>query len=132
MEIKALEEQIQALPQAANSAATTVKASGDLKVDRLQDIPNRARQIATHGIRQGAATALAVAQTCTGHYLLLLEPVFSEGEGRVGFDDLVVQFDVAANAIANEVSADSVVTKVFLSDPGLPTGTKYSRIGSST
>ena len=76
MEIKALEEQIQALHQAANSAATTVNASGDLKVDRLQDIPNRARQIATHGVRQGAATALAVSQTCTGHNLLLLEPVF--------------------------------------------------------
>ena len=61
-----------------------------------------------------------------------IHAVFSEGEGRVGFDDLVVQFDVAANAIANEVSADSVVTKVFLSNPGLPTGTEYSRIGSST
>jgi len=59
---------------------------------------------------------LAVAQTCTGHNLLLLEPVFPEGEGRAGFDDLVVQFDVTANTIANEVSADSVVTKVFLGE----------------
>ena len=85
-------------------------------MDRLQDIPNRAREIATHGVRQGAATALAVVQTCTGHNLLLLEPVFPEGEGREGFDNLVVQFDVAANAITNEVSADSVVTKVFLGE----------------
>ena len=116
MEIIALEAQIQALHQAANGTATTVNARGDLLVDRLQDMPNHARQIATHGVRQGAATALAMAQTCTGHNLLLLEPVFPEGEGRAGFDDLVVQFDVTANAITNEVSADSVVTKVFLGE----------------
>jgi len=53
MEIIALEAQIQALHQEANDAATTVNARGDLLVDRLQDIPNRARQIATHGVRQG-------------------------------------------------------------------------------
>ena len=116
MEIIALEPQIQALHQAANGAATTVNAKGDLLVDRLQDIPNRAKQIATHGVRQGAATALAVAQPYTRHNLILLEPVFPEGEGRAGFDDLIVQFDVTANAIANEISADSVVTKVFLGE----------------
>jgi len=116
MEIIALEAQIQALHQAANGAATMVNTRGDLLVDHLQDIPNRARQIATHGVRQGAATALAMAQTYTGHNLLLLEPVFHEGEGRAGFDDLVVQFDVATNAITNEVSVDSVVTKVFLGE----------------
>jgi hypothetical protein len=38
MEIKALE------------AATTVNARGDLLVDRLQDIPNHAKEIATHGV----------------------------------------------------------------------------------
>ena len=93
-----------------------MNARGDLLVDRLQDIPNRARQIATHGVRQEAAIALAVAQTCTRHNLLLLEPVFPEGEGRTSFDDLVLQFDVTANTIANEVSSDSVVTKVFLGE----------------
>jgi len=52
MEIIALEAQIQTLHQAANgAAATTVNARGDLLVDRLQDIPNCARQIATHGVR---------------------------------------------------------------------------------
>ena len=53
MEIIALEAQIHALHQAANSAATTVNARGDLLVDRLQDIPNRAKKIATHDVRQG-------------------------------------------------------------------------------
>ena len=50
MEIIALEAQIQALRQVANAATTTVNARGDLLVDRLQDIPNRARQIATHSV----------------------------------------------------------------------------------
>ena len=116
MEIIALEAQTQALHQAVNGAATMVNARGDLLVDRLQDIPNRARQIATHGVRQGGATALAVVQTYSEHNLLLLEPVFPEGEGRAGFNDLIVQFDETANAIANEISADSVVTKVFLGE----------------
>ena len=47
MEIIALEAQIQALRQVAT---TTVNARGDLLVDCLQDIPNRARQIATHSV----------------------------------------------------------------------------------
>ena len=97
-------------------APTKENARGDLLVDRLQDIPNCASQIGTHGVWQGAATALAVVQTCTRHNLLLLEPVFPEGEGWAGFNDLVVQFDVTANAIANEISADSVATKVFLGE----------------
>jgi len=45
-----------------------------------------------------------------------LEPVFPKGEGRAGFDELIVLFDVAADAIGNEVSADSVVNKVFISE----------------
>ena len=62
MEIIALKAQIQALHQAANGAATAVNARGDLLMDRLQDIPNRARVITTHRVRQGAATTLAVPQ----------------------------------------------------------------------
>ena len=43
MEIIALEAQIQTLHQAANGATTMLNARGDLLMDRLQDIPNRAR-----------------------------------------------------------------------------------------
>jgi len=57
-----------------------------------------------------------VAQICTGYKLLLLDSVFPEEDGQVGFDELIVQFDVTDNAIANEVSTDSVVTKVFLGE----------------
>ena len=41
--IIALEAQIQVLHQAANDVTTMVNARGDLLMDRLQDIPNRAR-----------------------------------------------------------------------------------------
>ena len=114
MEIIALEAQIQAFHQAANGAATTMNARGDLLVDRLQDIPNCAREITIHGGPSGAATALVVAQTCTGHKLLLLDSVFPEEDGQAGFDELIVQFDVAAHTIGNEVSAASVVNKACL------------------
>jgi len=75
-------------------------------VDRLQDIPNHAKEIATHGVRQEATTALDVVQTCTGHKLLLLVSVFPGEESRAGFDELVLQFNVAIDTIGNEVSAD--------------------------
>ena len=42
MVIIALEAQIQVLHQAANDVTTTVNARGDLLVDHLQGIPNRA------------------------------------------------------------------------------------------
>ena len=76
MDIKALEAQIQVLHHAANGATSTVNTRGDLLVDRLQDIPNRTKEIATHGVCQGAATTLAMVQTCTRHKLLLLDHVF--------------------------------------------------------
>ena len=88
MEIIDLEAQIQALHQVANDAATTVNTRGDLLVDRLQDIPNRARWITTHSVWQGAATALAVAQTCTGHNLLILESVLLEQQ-TIGQHDYI-------------------------------------------
>ena len=85
---KALEAQIQVLHQAVNVAATIVNAKGNLLVDRLQDIPNHARDIATHRVRQGAAAALAVAQTCTGHNLLILESVLLEQQ-TIGQHDYI-------------------------------------------
>ena len=57
-------------------------------MDNLQNIPNRARQITTHGVQQGAATALAVAQTCTGHNLLILESVLLEQQ-TIGQHDYI-------------------------------------------
>ena len=77
MEIIALEAQIHALHQAANGAATTVNARGNLLVDRLQDIPNCVRQIPTHGVRWTACRTSPTAPgrlppTMSGRRLQLL------------------------------------------------------------
>jgi hypothetical protein len=61
--LEALDAQLQVLHQTAKYAATTVNARGALLAERLQDISNRVRDIAGHGVRQGAATALAMVQT---------------------------------------------------------------------
>jgi hypothetical protein len=42
----------------------------------VQDIPVRAREVATHGVRYGADVALAAAQLHSGHELHHLESVF--------------------------------------------------------
>jgi hypothetical protein len=61
--LKALDAQLHVLHQTVNSAATTVNARGALLVELLQDIPNRVREIAGHGVCQGAEIALATVQT---------------------------------------------------------------------
>jgi hypothetical protein len=93
-----------------------VNARGTLLVDRLQDIPNHAREIVGHGVRQGAATALATVQTQLGQELRTLQPVFLEGEDRVDFEDLVDELDEAARAIGDEVDVEGVVNRAFLDD----------------
>ena len=60
---------------AAATATESVNARGDTIAARLQDIPNRVREVAGHGIRRGAAVALDIAQFQTGHDLLQVEPV---------------------------------------------------------
>ena len=47
-----------------------MNARGDTVAARLQDIPNHVREVAGHGVRRGAAVALATAQFQTGHDLL--------------------------------------------------------------
>jgi hypothetical protein len=91
-----------------------VNARGALLMDRLQDIPNRVREIASHEVRQGAAIALAMMQTQLGHELRSLQPIFLDRDGRVDFEDLVDEFDEATGSIDNIVDADSIVNKVFL------------------
>ena len=49
-----------------------VNARGAVPVVLLHDIPNHVREVALHGIRHGAAMALAAAQARSGHELRLL------------------------------------------------------------
>ena len=46
-----------------------VNARGDILVVRLHDILNHVREVALHGVRHGAAMALAAAQARLGHNL---------------------------------------------------------------
>jgi len=56
-----LSAQLESLRLATNHAAGFVNARGAALVACLHDIPNRVREVTLHGIRHGAAMALAAA-----------------------------------------------------------------------
>jgi hypothetical protein len=93
-----------------------VNAKGTTLADRLQDIPNRAREIAGHEAHQGAATALGTVQTQLGQDLRTLHPIFPEGEDRADFEELVDELDEAVGAIGAKVNIKGVVNRVFLGE----------------
>ena len=55
-----------------------VNARGAILAIRLYDIPNHVREVALHGVRHGATTALATAQVRFGHNLQLLRHGFPD------------------------------------------------------
>ena len=55
-----------------------VNARGPVLAIHLRDIPNRIREVALHGVRHGAATALATAQARSSHNLQLLPHGFPD------------------------------------------------------
>ena len=55
-----------------------VNARGAVPVVRSHDIPNRIREVALHGVRHGAARALATAQARSSHNLQLLPHGFPD------------------------------------------------------
>jgi hypothetical protein len=85
-----------------------------LLADCLQDIPNRVREIATHGVCQGAATALALAQLHTGRELHHLQRIFPEEAELADYDELVDDFEGVADAISNDIDADGIVNRSFM------------------
>jgi len=112
----ALETQVQDLLVAATTATTAANARGKTITERLQDIPTCARDIARHGVRQGAAVALDVVHTQYGNDLRTLHPIFPQGNSRENFGELIGEFDGAATTIGEEVNTDNVVNKVFLAN----------------
>ena len=64
-----LTAQLESLRSAVDHVAGFVNARGAVPAARLHDIPNRVREVALHGVRHGAATALATAQARSGHNL---------------------------------------------------------------
>jgi len=90
-----------------------VNARGVVPVVRLHDIPNRVREVALHGIRHGAAMALAAAQAHSGHNLWLLPHGFPDAAYPREHERLVEGFMSTANSVAFNTLADDIVGKVF-------------------
>ena len=95
-----------------------MNARGDTVAARLQDIPNRIREVAGHGVRRGAAVALATAQFETGHDLLQVEPFhFPLGsEDWWNFEELADDMEMAAAAISENISIEAVIGNIFAND----------------
>ena len=91
-----------------------VNARGAVLAALLHDIPNRVREVALHGVRHGAATALATAQARSGHNLQLLRHGFPDVVPLEDHERLIEEFFSAANFVAFNTSADDVVSKLFL------------------
>ena len=98
---------------AVDHATGFVNARGATPVAHLHDIPNHVREVALHGIRHGAAMALAAAQVHSCHDLRLLpHGALVTGYPR-DYERLVEDFFDAANSVALTSQADDVVNKVF-------------------
>ena len=80
----------------------------------MHDIPNRAREIALHGVRHGATVALAVAQVRFGFELGLLPLGFPATDRPKDHESLIEDFSNAANTIAFSSPTGDIVNKVFL------------------
>ena len=108
-----LTAQLESLRSAVDHTTRFVNARGAFPIVRLHDIPNRVREVALHGVRHGAATALATAQARSGHNLQLLPHGFPDAVPLGDHEYLIEEFFSAANFVAFNTSADDVVSKLF-------------------
>ena len=76
---------------------------------------NRVREVALHGVRHGAAMALAAAQARSGHNLWLLPHGLPNATYPREHERLVEDFMSTANSVAFNTLADDIVGKVFSS-----------------
>ena len=98
---------------AAEHAAGFINARGAIPVVHLHDIMNCVRDAALHGIRHGAAMALASAQAHSGHKLWFLPHGFLAAAHPGDYERLIEDFFSAANSVAFISQADDIVAKVF-------------------
>ena len=91
-----------------------INARGAIQVVRLHDILNRVKEVALHGIRHGAAMALAAAQARLGHNLRLLPHGFPDTAYPGEHERLVEDFMSATSSVAFNTLANDIVGKVFL------------------
>ena len=77
-----------------------INARGAILVVRLHDILNHVREVTLHGVRHGAAMALASMQAHSGHELRFLPHGFLAMVYPRDYERLVDDFFSAANSIA--------------------------------
>ena len=106
---------MESLRSVADHAAGFVNARGVILGVLLHDIPNRVREVALHGVRHGAAMALAAAQARCGHNLRLLPHGFLDAVHPGEHERLIEDFSSIANSVAFNTLADDIVSKVFSS-----------------
>lgn len=110
-----LTQQHEALRSAVATVTTTVNARGDMEVERLQDIRVRIREVALHGVREGAIHALAATQLRDGADLhWSLTPHFVDARHQDDYDDLVEAFVPLSDAVVGVMVPRDIVNKVFL------------------
>ena len=107
-----LSAQLESLQLAAEYAAGFVNARGAVPIVHQYDILNRVREVALHGIRHGAAMALAAAQARSGHNLRLLPHGFLDAVHPGDHERLTKDFLSAADSVAFNTLADDIVGKV--------------------
>ena len=91
-----------------------MNARDETVAERLQDVPVRIQEVALHGVRSGAADALAAAQLSEGLELAdSLVPSFVDERVDPSFADLVEEFAPCADAIAATSSVEEIVNNVF-------------------
>ena len=105
--------QLESLLLAAEYAAGFINATGAVLVVHLHDIPNHVREVALHGVRHGAAMALASTQAHSSHELHFLPHGFLAAAHPRDYERLVDDFFSAANSVAFISQADDIVAKVF-------------------
>ena len=113
MNLSDLSAQLESLQLAAEYAAGFVNARGAVPIVCLYDILNRVREVTLHGVRHGAAAALAAAQARSGHNLWLLPHSFPDAVHPRDHERLTEDFLGVANSMAFNTLADDIVGKVF-------------------
>ena len=90
-----------------------VNARGAIPIVHLYDILNYVREVALHGVRHGAAAALAAAQAHSGCNLRLLPHGFPDAMHPEDREHLTEGFHGAASSVAFSTLANDIVGKVF-------------------
>lgn len=107
----ALQQQHNNLCAAGALVVNRVNARGITLPSRLQDVRERAQEIALHGVRHGAAVAFASAQVCSGHELRHLPP--RDPSHHISISIFLNDFADEANVVALHVNPGEVINKVF-------------------